>query len=365
MDMYLQSFDNTTYTYTDIEDEFTPMNVMEGYALYSTLGATNTVSFVGSLNHGIQSASVTAGADGYNWNLLGNPYPSSIDWEQVSIPAGMTNEVHYIDAASGADLSYVQVTGGPGAQFIPPMQGFFVSGSGASLQFDDAVRTHSGSDVFYKDYNPQLVVLEAIGENFTDETWIHFNETAGEEHDGQFDAYKRISLSNPELPQIFSYTTGGIMLSVNGMPEVESVPVGFTAVESGAFTINAKESGEFTELYLEDLFTNYVTNLLENDYSFSHSAGDPQNRFVLHFGVVSVEDNMANSTNIYSVDKEVYVAVTEFTKGHISIFNTMGQEVVTAPINNTVNKISLNKTGYYIVKVMSDNNVATEKVFIK
>jgi hypothetical protein len=366
MDMYLQSFDNSDYSYTDIENEYTALNVMEGYALYSTLGATNTVSFMGSLNLGSQSAAISLGADGYNWNLLGNPYPSSINWEQVTIPTGMTNEVHYIDAATGNDLSYVKGTGGSGAQYIPPMQGFFVSATaGDLLSLGDAQRSHMGAGTFYKDSNPQLVVLEAIGENFTDETWIHFNETAGEEHDGQFDAYKRISLSNPELPQIFSYTPGGVKLSINGMPEVESVPVGFTAVESGVFTINAKESGEFTELYLEDLFTNYVTNLLENDYSFSYSAGDQQNRFILHFGALGVDDVAGDLFNIYSFNKDVYVAVPAHTSGTITVYDMMGQEVTSTSINNTVNVITLDKSAYYIVKVLSNENMETKKVFIK
>jgi hypothetical protein len=193
--MYLQSFSEGTNSYTEIDDETTPLNVMEGYGLYSNLSATNTVSFVGALNFGTQNH----GYDSTNlgWNLLGNPYVSSIDWDLVTIPASLNSEVHYIEASTGNDLFYN--SGGTGSQYIAPMQGFFVKGKqGASgtLTFNDAVRTHLGADNFYKSDDPQLLILDASGENYSDQTWIRFNEEANIEHDGSYDAYKRISYSN-------------------------------------------------------------------------------------------------------------------------------------------------------------------------
>ncbi len=363
--MYLQSFDNLTYNYIEIIDELTPLDVMTGYAAYSTLGVDNTVNFAGNINFGVEGQAIGLGADAFNWNLLGNPYPSGIDWEMVTIPVGMTNEVHYIEAATGNDLSYVQGVGGTGSQNVPPMQGFFVSATAPdNLVFDDAARSHGGGGI-YKDANPMLVVLEATGENYTDETWIHFNENAGEEHDGQFDAYKRISMSNPELPQIYSTTPGGVMMSVNGMPEIQSVPVGFTTIESGVFTISAKETGEFAELYLEDLFNGTVTSLVGNDYNFTFDTGDEPNRFILHFSPLAIGDLEVSDINIFSFDKEVYVTVPEFTTGDIKIYNTIGQEVASTSIVDVTTTITLEESAYYVVVVISDETVATDKVFIK
>lgn len=364
--MYLQDFDPLTYAYTDIVDPATPLNVMEGYALYSTLGASNTVSFEGNLNAGNQSASFVTGFDAYNWNLLGNPYPSSIDWELVNIPAGMSNEVHYIDAATGADLSYVQGVGGAGSQYIPPMQGFFVSATtGGTFSIGNDQRTHMGSDLFYKNSNPDLVVLEASNGSFSDEAWIHFNQMAEVEHDGKYDAYKRVSLSNPLLPQIFSYTPAGVKLSVNGMPEVQSVPVGFTAVQSGEFTISAKETGGFSELYLEDLFNGSMTNLQTGSCSFLYNEGDLENRFILHFAPLSVSSSIEKNVNIWSYGNKVVVMVPELTSGIIRIYNMMGQEVVTTSVTSSKNTITVPQTGYYIVTVVSDQSVVTEKVIIR
>jgi hypothetical protein len=364
--MFLQDFDPLTYTYTDIVDPATMLNVMEGYALYSTLGASNTVSFDGNLNAGNQSASFVTGFDAYNWNLLGNPYPSSIDWELVTIPAGMSNEVHYIDAATGADLSYVQGVGGAGSQYIPPMQGFFVSATtGGTFSVGNDQRTHMGSNLFYKNSNPDLVVLEASNGSFSDEAWIHFNQMAEVEHDGKYDAYKRISQSNPLLPQIFSYTPAGVKLSVNGMPEVQSVPVGFTAVQSGEFTISANETGGFSELHLEDLFNGSVTNLLTGSCSFLYNEGDLENRFILHFAPLSVNSSIEKNVNIWSYGNEVTVMVPELTNGIIRIYNMMGQEVITTSVTSSRNTITVPQNGYYVVTVVSDQTVVTEKVIIR
>lgn len=362
--MYLQSFDESSNGYSEITELGDPLNVMEGYGLYSTLGANNTVTFTGSFNQGPQSKGFTA--DGFGWNLFGNPFPSSIDWEAVSIPSGMSNEVHYIDAATGNDYSYVKGSGGTGSQYIAPMQGFFVSAtSSGTLNLGDAQRTHMGADNFYKSSNPELLRLAVTGNGFTDETIIHFHKLAEKEHDGQFDAYKRISFSNPNLPQLFSYTPGGTELSVNGLPEAGSVEVGFTCQESGEFVISAIETGDFTDVILEDLYNGSLTNLLIDNYAFSYNQGDEQNRFIVHFAPVGINDNVNDNIHIYSFNKDVYVTVPIATTGTIQVFNMMGQEVASQNIKDVVNKLTLTQSAYYVVVVSGDKIMMTDKVFVK
>lgn len=364
MGMYLQSFDEATNSYAEIIDETTPLGVMEGYGLYSTLGATNTVSFNGALNLGTKNKGFTA--NGLGWNLIGNPFVSSVNWEMVTIPANLSSEVHYIEAATGNDLSYVKGVGGSGSQYIPPMQGFFVSATGSgTLSVGNAQRSHAGANIFYKSSNPNLVVLNATNGLFNDEAWIHFNELAGAEHDGQFDAHKRISLSNPLLPQIFSYTLAGMKLSVNGLPEVQSVPVGFTVLQSGEFTISAIETGDFSELYLEDLFTGNITNLLSANYTFNYNQGDTENRFILHFAPLSVGDNLERNSTIWSYGNEVIVMVPDLTNGHVKVYNMMGQEVVSSGVTSGRNVITVPQPGNYVVTLISNEVVRAEKVVIK
>ena len=274
--------------------------------------------------------------------------------------------MHYIEASTGNDLSCVQGVGGTGSQYIPPMQGFFISASAAetfTLYAYD--RTHNGTDNFYKSQVNDLLILKASGVNYSDEAWIHFNEQAGVEHDGTYDAYKRISVSNPELPQIFSTTPSGTMLSINGMPETSMVPVGFTAVEQGVFTISAIETSEFANVVLEDLFEDTQTDLLNNSYTFTYNEGDEKARFIVHFTPLAVPESFEEMVNIFSFNTDVYVTVPLNTEGNIVIYNIMGQEVASKRIEGTQNIIKLKESSYYVVKVLSNESVVTKKVFIK
>jgi hypothetical protein len=361
--MYLQNFNETTNSYTDVTLSETPLNVLEGYALYSTLSAVNTITFNGSLNTGTQTKGYSA--DNSGWNLLGNPFASSIDWETVSIPSGLSNEVHYIEASTGNDLSYVQGVGGTGSQYIAPAQGFFVKATSAgTFSLGSDQRTHSGANNFYKSYNPHLMVLEASGANYSDQTWIHINGQAGVEHDGIFDAYKRISESNPELPQIFSYTPAGDRLAVNGMPEAMTVPVGFTAVETGSFTITAIEKGDFANLYLEDLLTGTLTNLMINSFTFDFNSGDQEHRFNLHFNSLATSEVSDVNHNIFSRGNKIYIESVGNNE-LVLVYHVTGQLIASTRLNNGMNEIAVEKTGNYIVKVISSTSFSTKKVFIK
>lgn len=378
LDMYLQKFFPQPLPspdppfdliwYEDIVSPYTPLTVMEGYALYSTLAVENTVTFAGNLNTGTKSHALLhndANAT-YGWNLLGNPFPSSIDWDLVSIPSGMSNEVHYIDAASGNDLSYVQSVGGTGSRYIPPMQGFFVSApSATSFSLGDAQRTHSGSSTFYKSDNPKLVVLNVSGSEYSDQVWIHFNEQAGSEHDNRFDAYKRISLSNPKLPQIFAYTQSGEMLSVDGLPEITPVNLGFTAVDAGQFTIDAFKKGDFTGIELEDLLTGIKTELKNNAYTFNFNPGDTENRFILRFKTVGIQEPEPFGSNIYSYDEMVFIDLPVNVSGDVYVYNLSGQTVASRESATGQVRINLTPAGVYMVKVVTGKGTFTEKVWIR
>jgi hypothetical protein len=89
------------------------------------------------------------------------------------------------------------------------------------------------------------------------------------------------------------------------------------------------------------------------------------NRFIVHFTPLAVGENDADLINIYSSQKDVYVSVPANTRGNIMVYNLMGQKVVVNNINGSLNKVTLEKSGYYVVKVNGNENVATKKVYIK
>jgi hypothetical protein len=365
---YLQWFEEGLGlgTWHDIIPTTYPMTPMQGFAFYNPTDGI-TFNYVGNLNTGVVTIPVSAhGLDPLHWNLLGNPYPSSLDWDLVK-PANISNmwtgAVYYLDQATGAYLSY-NAGVGAGSRYVPPEQGFFAAFIAEPNVFtlNNSMRTHTGGSTYYKAEFDNLLVIEAAGNNFSDAAYLRFDATATPEVD-HFDAFKLFTSTNPYLPQL--YTMGGNNLSINVLPETEMVPAGFKAGVPGEYTISIKEVTGMPNVVLEDIVTGIKTDLLTGFYTFNYNINDPDNRFIIHFTPLAIGENDADLINIYSSNMDVYVAVPSNTTGDIVVYNLIGQEVARTVISDVLNKVTLQKSAYYVVKVMSDESVVTKKVFVK
>jgi hypothetical protein len=368
--LYLQNHTESTNAYTDISNPATPLNVMQGYALWNDLAGT--ASFVGALNTGAMGAANNVTRSGLGWNLVGNPYASPIDWDAA---AGWTktnvNNATYIHRTSDPNPPYfgwAAYVGGVGtnggSRYIAPCQGFFVGVTSGftfgTLSMTNDVRTHSTA-TFYKDEVADIVRLEVSGNGYADETVIRFLDVATQSFDGDWDASKLFE-EIPEAAAIYSTDNG--MMAINSLPATNTVPLGVKAGIPGEFTITATETSEFADVILEDLLMGTFTDLKSNSYTFSYDMNF-DNRFIVHFTPLAVGENPADLINIYSSQKDVYVSVPANTKGDIVVYNLMGQEVARSMIKDVLNKITLDNSGYYLVKVMSNESVVTKKVFVK
>jgi hypothetical protein len=127
-----------------------------------------------------------------------------------------------------------------------------------------------------------------------------------------------------------------------------------------------------TEIYLEDLQTGAPwINLLTNPvYQFTGNTNDPENRFVLHFfGPTGIVDPGAeiSPVQIYSYDHDAYIVNrgNEVIEEYV-VYDMMGRELQRGSLpSTTVNKVFIGQvSGYYIVKVVTNNRIYSEKVFI-
>ncbi len=369
-DVYLQSFDETTNTYTDIVPVTTPLNVMEGYAAWVD-GSSWTFTYPGALNTGAYGAAdnmtrTIDGDDGGN-NLLSNPYPSGIDWD-AALGWTKTNmmDAFYIEDAGGW-ATYVSSVGVGTGSVIAPGQGFFVfvnyggAPTTGTLIMDNSVRVHTATP-FIKDAVANLVRLEVQGNNKTDETVVRFLEEATALFDGKYDAFK-LEPTDGAIPQLYSIANKD--MAINTLPETDWVQLGFKANFDGEYTISAIEINDIASVWLEDTFTGEFTNLTMDSYTFNHSVINAPERFILHFTPLAVPENMADMINIYSNNHDVYVAVPANTRGTVKVYNLMGQEAASTTITEVLTRITLDKSAYYVVEVVSDESVVTKKVFVK
>jgi len=362
--LYLQKHTESTNLYTDIYNTATPLNVMQGYALWNDLAGT--AQFVGTLNTGGFGAANNVTRTGLGWNLVGNPYPSPIDWDAATgwTKTNVDNATYrHVNNATWAE--YVGGVGANGGtRYIAGEQGFFVGVTTGfttgTLSMTNEVRTHSTS-TFFKDDISDIVRLEVSGNGYSNETVIRFLDNATPGFDGQWDAHKLFGIV-PEAPAIYSSDNG--MMSINTLPETNLVPVGVNVGVPGEFTITATETSEFADVILEDIVTGKFTDMKSESYPFYYDM-DFDNRFILHFTPLSVPENTADMISIYSKNHDVCVSVPANTTGLVKVYNLMGQEEASASIMDITTRITLEKSAYYVVEVISEGSVVTKKVFVK
>jgi hypothetical protein len=374
------TFDEPSGTWTYLVNPVTtPLNVGQGYAAWASdaLTGNTTVSFEGSMNTGdisYSSLTYTPASANTGYNLVGNPYPSSIEWNNNWTTTNIDATVQFYTGSGYVTWN----NGGFGTAtsgVIPPTQGFItqVSSSGpASITFPQSERLN-GSQAFYKGSSTinGSVTLEAEGNGYSDKIIVGFDSEATNSFDNNFDAY---DLKGIEAAPQF-YTIGDVEYTVNILnseSEEMVIPVGLDVGTPGIYSINVNniEGLNGNSIILEDLREKTIMELGQNDtYSFEVEVNDNSHRFNIHFKstTLGVENSVESNIEVYSVSNVVYIQKPAELEGNVIIYNMMGQEIFSQKTGNE-EFISIpvnNGTGYYVVKVQTDDQMETQKVFVK
>jgi len=342
--VWVREFDEPTYSWINKIYYQTPV-VGKGYSTFIPSSYTPPspplAFFEGAMGNGEVVVPLSFTSAG--WNLVGNPYPSAIDWDAVSGKTNIDGAVYvwggtYQGAELGNYVTWNGSTGGLTNGTIPAGQGFFVhaSSSEAGFTFTNACRVHANTN-FWKSGNevPELLTVEITNSVNTkkDKVFINYNLEATAGFDPQWDAYKLGG--DEDAPEI--YTVGEVNLSINTLHSIQDtpvVPLGFKAGTDGMFTITANGMNSFsgfTPIYLEDITTGIVTNLRTNPvYTFTSSKGTFNGRFRVWFGAVDIEEPGQNSLMAWAAGQSVRVLIPENQQGVVEIFNIHGQKVASA-----------------------------------
>ena len=356
-DMYLQQWNEGTTGWEDITDLETNLTPVKGYSLWMPGGAKMDFTYTGTPNTGDPSIPITAAGSGESagMNLVGNPYPSYIDWDQVS---GYGSKYTWNGTAY---LTYTQTGGyGEGSQYVAPMEGFFIyTASAKDFALDNSMRCHqpvgkSGSNLLQNG-----LVLEANNGSYRDALWILFRAEANEGFEISRDAWKILSGTNG-LSQLWSENSDG-MLSVDVRPETETIQLGFTNNEAGTYSIGIKEIADISTAILEDTKLNVFYDLNDGEYTFDWSLNDNETRFKLHFNTTAIEETDINTLkvfvsggmiNISSNTPAERIILSNITGQILSIYE--GSESIPAP------KIA----GVYLVSIENDGQRITQKIIV-
>jgi hypothetical protein len=353
--------------------------VGRGYTVAFADNATKT--FSGSLNAGdfafngttTPAITYTAGG-GIGWNLVGNPYPSGLDWDLCQ-RTNIDGSVYVYDGNNGQYLAWNGTVGSLADGIVPPMNAFFIKASeNPILTIRNDARVHATAN-FYKSENfvEDLLVLKVEGNGFSDQTYIHFNPDATQGFDHDFDAYK---LSGIEAaPQLYT-KTGDTRLSINELPysnEEIAIPLSLKIGKDGQYTISVAQNTfwETVDISLKDLQTQITYDLRTTpQLTINHSTTNSPDRFLLLInGATDIEENLPedDGIEIYSYGNQVFVKTDMPGEAKVGVYNMLGQQVLGQTLTGfqTLSGLEIHPTGFYLVIVRTDKAFKTKKVFIK
>jgi len=164
-----------------------------GYQVYTYRTSDFVVSTRGTIGKGGISKSVSPNA----WAMMGNPYPSTIDWDNMTT-TGLYGSV-YLQNIDGSFATYVKGSGlgsnhpnSGWAGEISAGQAFWIYSEGAtSLNFAESNKTASPNYEFLRIAEPENLIRIALSnDKQKDEILIRFTSEAKDGFESQMDALK-------------------------------------------------------------------------------------------------------------------------------------------------------------------------------
>ena len=343
-------------------------NFLIGKGYMAAYDVDQTKSFAGELN--VADVPITGlpitGSTGTNrsWHLLGNPFSSALTWSDswtktnIAGTAKIWKEINqsYSDLASSGAA-------------IPATNGFMVQVNTApgSLTIPASARVHS-SQAFYKS-SDQKMILTARNLDFgsAQESVVENNPNSTNGFDLEYDG----EFLTGYAPLFFS-EADNVHLSTNSLPLISStteIPFTFVKNEGTNFSIEAVGASTLApEVWLMDKKTNTDHNLLLNPvYNFTATANDDPNRFVLHFGTVSVVDIKATSEfTVWYNEGRICFSLFPTDIQNLKLMDMAGRELVniSKPTANQVLIGSSFAKACYMVKITMPDAVVVKKIVI-
>lgn len=366
----------------------TGSSVMSAGRGYSSTGAGN-VTFTGTFNNGAVTPAV--GTSGQGWNLVGNPYPSSVSG--TSFLAGNTN----IDGTlwfwsqptaatvgnSGGDYATWTTLGGTAGTAggatpdgnIGLAQGFFVkANSGTTVSFTNSMRSANAGSNFRLAGERAWFNLTGSN-NLFNQILLGFSNGASDQRDAA-DATKL--KGNTQIA--FYSLLGADHLAIQAMAErgtaTRIVPVGFDVATAGAYSLaldRTESMAANVDIFLKDNLTGNMHNLRNQAYGFAvTNAGSFTNRFEIHFGVglaTSVNSLTAENVRIFGAGQSLFVQ--GFAEGTVverfEVRDAAGRLVMelNRPQNADLERMEMNvAAGVYLARIVTNNGIKTERVYL-
>ncbi|MCC7532650.1 MAG: T9SS type A sorting domain-containing protein [Bacteroidia bacterium] len=255
-----------------------------------------TLDFKGTINKGNISPAITYSSTGSieddGFNLVGNPYPSAIDWSFIT----KQNLSAYFYVFNPSTNGYEAKNG---SEKIASGQAFFVHAISAnpSITFTESSKTSETPVSYFKTATNPLTVKMISDSLNSDFAKLEFKSTASYGFNVNEDALK---FYNSAIN--VGFVIDGKETQINTIPALSSVADTFTLfvyAPNGNYRLaisNFMQIPDSKGIFLKDLALNTLTNLRTNpiyNFNTSTATGGSGNRFLLiitsQMGAVPVE----------------------------------------------------------------------------
>jgi len=400
----LDAFDKGWVSPTSLADA---LNVGQGYTV--NLAAGQTLSFTGTQNDAgsqpitrslTRNAAGTPNASAAGWQLVGNPFPSPLDYNNVAAAdrTGLDPAIYVYESSGQYTGSYRASLNGVGGNTNSPNavvamgQGFFVRVSdgqtSGTLNFRNSQRitTYTNPSLLRTAETRPLVrlSLQGAGSKLIDHAYVYFEQGASTGYEAAFDAVK---LPNPTGLNL-STSVAARQLAIDGQAalgtdqRVVALAVGVPA--AGSYTLSASQLLNLTNVpvYLRDSQTGAVIDLAQQaSYQFvvSDASALLTNRFELLFSpqqpLAAVPAALAQQVAVYPNPATSAVTIElPATLGRTAVAATLtdalGRQVrtVTLPAQGpAAHQLDLHQLapGVYALRLTTGAGVLVKKLVVK
>ena len=230
-----------------------------GYEIYlaSTLSTFNatTVDLVGTPTTGeLSSTQVNQG-----WNLIGNPYQSSLSWTNVTKHSSVPLDFYIFNTNNG---SYDLINGGTDP--IAPGQGFWINmllAGGKTITFNEDDKFSSNSSTFLRKKNVNLSSFTLSSKNnpYSTKVFVNFDVNSSNKTDYMDAPFLPSPIEN--VPAIYSKAElNSSRLTRNSVSQFEetlNIPFIVDIPEQGFYTIESDN--------LQNILTNYSCSFIKDN----------------------------------------------------------------------------------------------------
>ncbi len=349
-------------------------------------------------------SSTNATQDDDNWNLLGNPYPSSINakafltanaanldgfvkiWTHGIAPNSTAPDPFYNNYAYNYDANDYLTYNLSGAQtqngfdgYIGAGQGFITkmlhtsTGTSANAVFDNSMRSNAyRNDQFYKNTNTNATTsdipegrlwIDLISSSASNSILVAYVNGATNGKDQMYDAQADLKTTFNFYSLLDGYDRNVIQGRSVPFDQNDLVPLAIKVPSNGNYTIAIQGVDGFfsnpsQSIYLEDKQANIIHDLRSAPYHFTSTNGEFTERFVLRYTNQTLANEVFDYSNTVSVYANENITIKSALENirDVKIYDVLGK--------NLVNKNKIGKNEIVLTELKSSSTVLIVKVIL-